>query len=115
MEDIFQLTKKIKHTIDQLSDVFFREGEPPSMNDKTFFLQMKEETASMYELLKQWEEQALQEVKLRNIDVHPHQVHATAENIELLILHSYYKDIRKRRYMEYHNSSHYVCNQVLSE
>lgn len=83
------------------------------MNDKPFFLKMKEETSSIYDLLATWEEQCLAEVKLRNLQVHPHQVHATAENIELLILHSYYKDLRKRKYMEYYNSSHYVCNQVL--
>ncbi len=112
-ENVFQLTKKMKQTIDELHDIFFRDEEAPSLNDKTFFLNMKEETSPMYELLKTWEDLTLKEVKSRTIKVHPHQVHATAENIELLILHSFYKDLRKRRYMEYYNSSHYVCNQIL--
>lgn len=113
MHDVFELTKQLKQTIDSLHDLFFREGEPPSINDKAFFLQMKEETSPMYQLLATWEEVALAEVKARNIQVHPHQVNSTVENIELLILHSYYKDIRKRKYMEYYVSSHYVCNQLL--
>lgn len=113
MHNVVTLTKDLKEMIDTLHDLFFREGEKPSINDKDFFLQMKEETAPMYQLLAKWEEDALAEVKARNVQVHPHQVNSTVENIELLILHSYYKDIRKRKYMEYYYSTHYVCNQLL--
>ncbi len=113
MHNVFELTEQLKQTVDTLHDLFFREGERPSMNDKPFFLQMKEETKPMYELLATWEETALAEVKARKIQIHPHQVHSTVENVELLILHSYYKDIRKRTYMEYYFSTHYVCNQLL--
>ncbi|HLR15145.1 MAG TPA: DUF1798 family protein [Bacillota bacterium] len=113
MVEVFHLTEQLKQVIDQLHDIFFREEDAPSIHDKDFFLKMKEETAPIYTLLSEWEETCLAEVKLRNVQVHPHQIHATAENIELLILHSYYKDLRKRRYMEYYNSSHYVCNQIL--
>lgn len=113
MEDVFQLTKQLKQAIDRLHDIFFREGEAPSMNDKEFFLKMKEETADIYELLAIWEETSLAEVKAKSIVVHPHQINSTSENIELLILHSYYKDLRKRKYMEYYKSSHYVCEQLL--
>lgn len=113
MHDIFDVTKQLKEIVDQLHDVFLREGDRPEISDKAFFLQMKAETAPMYETLAIWEELALAEVKARNVQVHPHQVNSTVENVELLILHSYYKDLRKRKYMEYYFSTHYVCNQLL--
>lgn len=82
---------------------------------KLFFLKMKEETAPIYQLLEQWEEEALRLIKERCMSVHPHQVMSTKENIEMILLHSYYIDVRRKRYMELQQSSQYICDQILRD
>lgn len=95
---------------------FFEEGKPPeNIRDKAFFLQVKEEVTPIYELVEEWEEQALQAVKNREVNLHPAQINSTKENMDLLIMHSYYKDIRKRRYMEYYKSIRYIFEQIIHE
>lgn len=114
MELKFQ-TELLKKHLDQLKDIYEANEPPESVNDKHFFLQMKESTAPIYDLLEKWEEQALEFVKTRKVNVHPHQILSTKENIELLILHSYYVDIRRKRYMELNHSSHYIFDQLLRD
>lgn len=111
MELILQ-TELLKNHLDQLKEVFEANQPPESIRDKHFFLQMKESTKPIYDLLEEWEEKALAFVKDRKVNVHPHQIVSTRENMELLILHSYYVDVRKRRYMELNHSSHYILDQL---
>jgi len=108
-------TKQLKKYLDILKHKFEENNPPEHISDKDFFLKMKEETAPIYALLEEWEEEALTFVKNRLVNVHPQQIISTKENIELIILHSYYIDARKRRYMELNQSSHYIFNQILNE
>lgn len=108
-------TKQLIQYLDILRDKFEENNPPKHISDKKFFLKMKEETAPIYELLEQWEESALSFVKNREVNVHPHQIISTKENIELILLHSYYIDVRRRRYMEINQSSHYIFEQILRE
>ena|SRR5690625_2831051 len=108
-------TKQLKKHLDILKEKFEENNPPKHISDKEFFLNMKEETAPIYELLDNWEEKALAFVKNKHVNVHPHQIISTKENIELILLHSYYIDARKRRYMELNQSSHYIFDQILSE
>ncbi|MDY0405731.1 DUF1798 family protein [Virgibacillus sp. 179-BFC.A HS] len=62
----------------------------------------------MYQLLEQWETNALAAVKEKKANVHPQQIISTRENMGLLLMHSFYIDIRKRRYMEIYYSCMYV-------
>lgn len=94
----------------------FEHGNPPeNLRDKAFFLQVKEETTPIFELLGEWEEEALFAVKNRQINLHPQQIMSTKENMDLLIMHSYYKDLRKRRYMEYYKSIIYIFDQTIND
>lgn len=108
-------TKLLKEHLDQLQKIYEANQPPAHMNDKQFFLEMKECTQPIYDLLEEWEEAALASVKLRKVNVHPHQIVSTKENMELLILHSYYVDARKKRYMELNQSSHYIFDQLLKD
>lgn len=108
-------TEQLKQHLEVLKDRFEDNKPPASMSDKHFFLKMKEETSPIYNLLEQWEEDTLQLVKNREINVHPHQVASTRENMELLLLHSYYVDARRKRYMELNHSCHYIFDQLLRE
>lgn|SRR5690625_2764121 len=109
------MTEQIKQHLDQLLHRFETSDPPESFSDKPFFLKMKEQTAPIYDLLEQWEKLALKLIKERTITVHPHQITATKENIQLILLHSYYIDTRRRRYMELHQSSHYICDQIIRD
>lgn len=108
-------TEQLKKYLDFLQNIFEKNEPPEHISDKKFFLNMKEETAPIYELLEEWEQSALSFVQNRRVNVHPQQIISTKENIELILLHSYYIDIRKRRYMEFNQSSHYILDQILSE
>jgi hypothetical protein len=112
MKLIFQ-TELLKQHLDHLKTMYEANNPPESVNDKYFFLTMKEETAPIYDLLEEWEESALEHIKATKTNVHPHQITSTRENVELLILHSYYVDARRKRYMELNRSSHYIFDQLL--
>ena len=76
---------------------------------------MKEETAPIFQLLEEWEKSALKLVKERKVNVHPQQVTSTRENMELMLMHSYYIDAKEKRFMELHNSILYIFDQLLRE
>lgn len=108
-------TKQLKLFLDELKKIYEKNSPPENISDKSFFLKMKEETKVIYELLEKWEKNALAFVKNKVVNVHPHQVISTKENVELLILHSYYVDARRKRYMELNHSCHYILDQLLQE
>lgn len=115
MEKLTVKTTQLKNHLHSLLDRYEKNKPPENMNDKEFFLKMKCATASIYDLLEKWEALTLKEIKKRTIMLHPHQIVSTRENIELLILHSYYMDARHRRYMELNQSSVYILGQILNE
>lgn len=106
-------TEQLKQYLDQLKERYEGNTPPENMKDKQFFLIMKEDTIAIYDLLETWEKDALEVIKDRKVNVHPHQITSTKENMELLILHSYYIDTRRKRYMELNRSSHYILDQLL--
>lgn len=114
MQLTFQ-TEQLKQYLDILKEKFEENKPPKHISDKEFFLKMKEETSPIYDLLEEWEDAALAFVKNRQINVHPHQIISTKENMELILLHSYYIDVRRRKYMEINQSSHYIFDQILRE
>ncbi|MBM7598395.1 hypothetical protein JOC34_000752 [Virgibacillus halotolerans] len=108
-------TEQLKQHLNNLKDIFEANEPPANSRDKPFFLKVKEETLPIYELLEEWEASALNIVKERKADIHPHQITSTRENMELLLMHSYYIDVRRKRYMELHNSIQYIFDQLLRE
>lgn len=113
--ELVNQTIQLKEFLEQLKSIYEQDNPPPSFNDKAFFLRMKEETVPIYDLLVTWEKDALDFVKDKKVNVHPHQVISTRENFELLILHSYYVDARRKRYMELNHSCHYIFDQLIEE
>lgn|SRR5690625_4402648 len=99
----------------QLQNRFQTYKPPTSVNDRVFFKQMKKETKPIYELLNVWKHETLNFIKNKQSKLFPHQIEATVDNIEMIILHSYYIDIRRRFYMEYFNSTIYILEQLLAE
>lgn len=113
--DLKTQTKKIINDVEHFKKQFNHNKPPENVKDRDFFHFVKEETQPIFELIELWEQTALEAVKSRQVNVHPNQVTSTKENIELLLMHSYYHDVRQRRYMELYKSILYVCNQVLRD
>lgn len=114
MKELKKQTLDLKRLIKELKEKY-ETNEPPKTNDKVFFLKMKEETESIYSKIEEWEESSLAFVKRREVNVHPHQVVSTRENFELLLLHSFYIDARRKRYMELNHSCDYIFDRLLDE
>ncbi|SES79834.1 protein of unknown function [Oceanobacillus limi] len=108
-------TQKLKDELDRLKRIYEKNEPPENRSDKVFFSKVKENTTPIYDSLGIWEEQALAIVKEKKINVHPHQITSTRENMELLLMHSYYVDVRRKRYMELNKSVHYIFDQLLHE
>lgn len=108
-------TKQFKEHLDKLKERYEENNPPENKKDKEFFLMVKEYTTPIHALLEEWEEKTLQVVKDRKVNIHPQQVTSTRENMELLIMHSFYIDAKRKRYMELNHSAHYVLDQLLRE
>lgn len=108
-------TQQLKKYAGDLKDRFKTGSPPENKKDRQFFLQMKEETAPVYQLLEAWEENTLKLVKDRKVNLHPHQITSTKENMELVLMHGYYIDVKEKRFMELYNSILYIFDQLLRE
>lgn len=110
-----EYTLELKSLIDQQHKRFLQTDGPVDRNNRDFFEHVKEKTKPMFEVNHQWMEEAEQFVKNRESSVHPNQVKSTHENIEMIILHSYYLDVDRKRFKELYQSSHYVLDMILSD
>ncbi|SDX72653.1 DUF1798 family protein [Salimicrobium album] len=106
-------TRTLKESLDELHERYTSHTGPVDRTDHEFFEKVKNETAPYFELVQDWYEEVEPFVKERDVTVHPNQIKSTHENIEMLILHSYYLDVDKNRYKDLHQSSHYVLDMVL--
>jgi len=113
MTNLITITKALSNYLDTLKRMFEQSEKPKA--DKEFFQFVKKETVPYFDLLEKWEFQALQAIRERKSTLHSQQITSTKENMETLILHSYYIDVRKRNYMEINKSCHYIFNQVIKE
>ncbi|HLQ70422.1 MAG TPA: DUF1798 family protein [Bacillota bacterium] len=114
-QQLMNQTHKLMEELDLLKECYFSHEPPKSKNDKHFFLMVKEKTQPIYQMLETWEEEALHLIKERKADVHPQQITSTRENMELLLLHSFYIDVKRKRYMELNHSVTYIFNQLLRD
>lgn len=115
MTDLQEQTRHLKQQLNQLKERYETNEPPEDRRDKAFFSHVKEVTEPIYKRLETWEEGALGLVKKREVNLHPHQVASTRENMELLLMHSFYIDVKRKRYMELYKSVHYIFDQLLKD
>lgn len=113
--NVKEITIKLKLDLEKLKYRFQNSEPPEDRKDRDYFQRVKEETTPVYQFIAEWEEKALIVVKERKANVHPNQVVSTRENMELLLMHSYYMDTRKKRYMELYRSILYVFDLLLDD
>lgn len=109
---LLKQTEDLLHATARLKERFLNNEPPKNLRDYDYFLKVKNETEPLFELIEKWEDEALKSVKNRDILVHPQQIESTRENFELIIMHSYYIDVKPKRYMELQQAIDYVCQLI---
>lgn len=84
-------------------------------NTSHFFNFVKTETEPIFEIVKQWETLLAEESINRKMIIPENIILSTKDNMTALIMHSFYKDVRRRRYMEIKRSCLYTYQSVLKE
>src|SRR5690625_7219527 len=103
MQRLTELTTKLVKQLESLKQRYEKNDEQPK-NDRAFFEFVKNETEPIFTLIEEWEGLAQKFVEQQGSFLHWHQITSTRENMEALLLHSYYIDTRKRSYMESYKS-----------
>jgi len=114
MQRLTELTTKLVKQLESLKQRYEKNDEQPK-NDRAFFEFVKNETEPIFTLIEEWEGLAQKFVEQQGSFLHSHQITSTRENMEALLLHSYYVDTRKRSYMELYKSCYYIYDQLLQE
>jgi len=115
MIQIELMTKKLKSELSILQQKFETGNRNQDRRDRQLFDQMKTETAPIFKLIDMWYEQTIEIIQKEKLILREQQITSTKENFEMLVLHSYYIDVRKRRYMELNRSCLYIFDQLLKE
>ncbi|WP_306291525.1 DUF1798 family protein [Paraliobacillus ryukyuensis] len=110
-----ELTFELKEKLAKLKTNYYQQEKPEYRRDPDFFNHVKEETLPVFQLAEKWSEETAKKVKERELRIHPQQVASTKENVELLLMHSYYIDVKETRYMNLYNSVQYVLDIILED
>ncbi|WP_194841410.1 DUF1798 family protein [Salinibacillus xinjiangensis] len=111
------MSEKLHQMIDQIYDQIlnnglerYNQGDAVDKKDREGFERVKRETKHVFKLIDQWEDEVMENI--HRLDIFPNQVQNTKENMELLLLHSYYIDVRRKRFMELYHSIDYVLKLI---
>ncbi|WP_077621771.1 DUF1798 family protein [Sediminibacillus massiliensis] len=113
--EIQHITLQLKDIFQNLRNRYETNDKPEDRRDREFFSFVKKETTPVHDLIVKWEEHASAFVQNKQVSVHPQQVASTSENLQLLLLHSYYIDVKRKRYMELYQSVQYVFDLLLKD
>ena|SRR5699024_1538931 len=114
IENFKSITENLRDYLFTLKQIY-EESEKPDKNDAEFFESVRQEINPYYDLIDEWEVAAKELIKERKITIFPPQVDATVKSMRAIALHSYYIDVRKRRYMDIKKSCDYVFQLILKE
>ncbi|MET3682302.1 hypothetical protein ABID56_000381 [Alkalibacillus flavidus] len=113
MDSFIELTKQLRFQL--LEDCLKRYEDGYKFNRKIYdeFYQVKDESLSQFEQIEQWEDDA--NAVVHRIPLFPNQIKNTKDNLEIMILHSYFHDVRKKRFMELYQSVMYNLDLILND
>lgn len=109
LTELDSYTEDLRHIVHTLKERY-EASTPPDNKDRQMFQIVKEETTPIFDLVDKWESVILEEIH-HLPKVFPNQVQNTVDNLQLLIMHSYYIDAPRKRYMELYQSILYVLDQ----
>ncbi|MBO8154994.1 MAG: DUF1798 family protein [Bacillaceae bacterium] len=88
----------------------YEQSVPADRNDREAFVNIKQETEPVFQLIENWETAVSHLID--ELPIYPNQAANTKDNMELFLMHSYYHDVPKKRFMELYHSILYVFNQI---
>lgn len=110
--------KKRTQSLIQYTDILENKFNDPAIepeNTSEFFNFVKSETEPIFVLVKEWERLLAEESAQDRMIIPENIILSTKDNMTALIMHSFYKDVRRRRYMEIKRSCLYTFQSVLKE
>lgn len=111
MENIERITKQLIDHLDTLKEIFLNGKK--EQTEIVPFETIQKEATPIFLLIEEWESTTADLVKQRKVNLHPAQVQSTTENLEMLLMHSYFRDVRIKKYMETYTSCLYIFKQLL--
>lgn len=99
----------------ELLEQTFNQNEEVSIQSRSAFEYVKKETEPIFSTLENWEKLTIAEINKGQLMMPITIIESTVDNMKAFIMHSYYKDVRKRRYMEIKRSILYVFRLLLKE
>lgn len=112
---LLQYIEELEKELKFLKDRYLTHEKPANRRDPDFFTYVKEQTKLTFDLIHKWHEEASKFVKNREVMVHPQQIQSTEENLHLILMHSYYIDTPRKRYMELYKSILYVFDLLKND
>jgi hypothetical protein len=76
---------------------------------------VKKEVDPVLDIVDAWESEASRLIQAKEISLLPRQIDATRENMQAFMMHSFYKDTRKRQFVEIYKSCYYIFSQIIKE
>lgn len=113
METTEKFTNELVNILIECEKRFLSREKPKK--SRAFFEAIRHELDEAFKKIDIWEKNALDVIDSYKLRVHPQQIQSTKENMEQIILHSYYVDLRKRRFMEMVKSCHFVFDQLMNQ
>ena len=113
MEEFIAVTKDLKENL--LEDLFYKYTEGRKFNRKDYddFAIVKKESYPLFDQIEKWETEA--QAIVHKLPIFPNQITNTKDNLEIMILHSYFHDVRRKRFMELYHSVLYNFDLVLDQ
>lgn len=108
-------TKKIIAIKDTLYLVYHDSDIQKNEDPHAFFNEVKAATTPLFDDVMEWEEITLKAIKDQTLKLHPNLINSTRENLELVIMHAYYKDVDEARFQSLMQSIDYVIELVMKE
>src|SRR5690625_219055 len=110
--DMYRLTKDLISRLDYLQTLF--DDKTRDINhSEPYFRFVKEDSQEVFKTLNQWEKLVLDAIDSGSISIPQQLIESTIDNMNAFIMHSYYQDIRRRKYIEMKKSCLYVFHLVL--
>lgn len=108
---MLDMTKQLLDIVDQAEQQYDIRRETKVKGD--FFTQVKPFADVAHQLSKKWgEEVTVFLIENRQKNLHPNQIKATVENIELLTVQCFFPETSYNRFKSYVQSSFFVIEQV---
>lgn len=111
--DLNSLTRDLQEILTTLK-IQYETTSPPDKKDRHVFENIRLETKPTFTKIDAWEKEANAQVS-KYKKLFPNQIKNTKDNLELVLLHSFYIDVKRKRYMELYQSILYVFNEILEQ